>query len=613
MKTSYNWLKSYIENIPNPQTIVDTLTYHLTEVEDTETKENGDVIFDVNILPNRAHDLLSHRGLAFEIAGQLGLKFIDPILKYKDILSKKEINKTDLSIDIQTQACRRYSARIIRNVKIGPSPEWVVRYLESVGQRSINNIVDATNLVMLDSGQPTHAFDLRKFSDNKIIIKNAKDGESLALVGRDEIIAKLQNTDLVITNTNDEALALGGVKGGLNSGIQDDTVDIVIEVGNFDAVSIRKTARRIGVLSDAAKRFENNLSPELCDLGMIELSALICEMCPEAIIEEVVDVYPNKIEPIKIQFTTKDINKKIGSNIKNEDIENILNNYGFTYTKKDESFNVTIPSLRLDLENTIDIVEEIGRIYGYDKLNPVIPKIDFIPEENTVYSKIVKIRDYFIANGYKEVMTYSLSKKGDIELARATKGKDHLRNNLLDGLKESYELNRLNAPLLGGIETKIFEIGSTFQDGLEEIHVAYINKKEAKEYELGGFVLPESTFENPSDLLAVLGQTFPKKLSGSADTFVVWSQYPFITRDISVWVPEFFDVNQLVDIYKNQSQGLLALDPYEVDKFTKDGRTSYAYRLVFQSKNNTLNDSDVLNIMQQIEKEIKDISGVELR
>jgi phenylalanyl-tRNA synthetase beta chain len=630
MKFSYNWLKSYIADIPNVETLHDVLTYHLTEVEDivpirsdgsidtdTTSNEISDWIIDVNILPNRAHDLLSHRGLVFEIAGQLGLKFNDPVDKYKDILSKKEVQKTDLEIKIETENCRRYSARIIRGIKIGPSPEWVVKHLESIGQRSINNIVDATNLVMLNCGQPTHAFDLRKFKDHKIVIKNAKDGESLELVGRDKIVAKLKDTDLVIVNSFDETLALGGIKGGANSGIQDNTTDIVIEVGNFDPIGIRKTARRIGLLSDAAKRFENDLTPELCDLGIIELSALIYEMCPDAVMEEIVDMYPtinNFKNKNTITINSTYINNKIGGNILDNDIENIFKNYNFEYFKNgDNDFVVTIPSIRLDLVNKEDLVEEIGRIYGYDKLVPVLPNINFNAKDNTVYSSILDIRKNLISKGYREVMTYSLSKKGSVELARATKGKDFLRNNLSDGLKESYELNRLNAALLGDIETKIFEIGSVFKDGIEEIHVAYINKKEVKEYELGSFALSESTFEKSSDLLAVLGQTFPKSLSGSADTFVIWSQYPFITRDISVWVPEDFDVQVLIDIYKNKSQGLLALDPYRLDKFTKDGRTSYSYRLVFQAKDRTLVDTEVSEIMQKIEQNIKNISGVELR
>ena len=199
MKISYNWLKWYIPNVVEPEKLRDVFTYHLTEVESLDklgTGDTSDWIFDLNILPNRAHDLLSHSGVARELSGQLGISFTDPTKTYEDIMAKKIISLTDpegkstsngagLKVEIQTPNCRRYMARIIRNIKVGPSPEWVVKHLESIGQRSINNIVDATNLVMYNCGQPTHAFDLNKITDNKLAITNATDGEELPVVGRD--------------------------------------------------------------------------------------------------------------------------------------------------------------------------------------------------------------------------------------------------------------------------------------------------------------------------------------------------------------------------------------------------------------------------------------------
>ena len=148
--------------------------------------------------------------------------------------------------------------RIVRGLKVGPSPAWVVQHLESIGQRSINNIVDATNIVMFDCGQPCHAFDLRKISDSQIQIGLAQDGEELELLGSEKIVAKLKNTDTVIASGG-KILALAGVKGGTNSGIADDTTDIVLEVANFNPTAVRKTARRLGILSDAAKRFETSI------------------------------------------------------------------------------------------------------------------------------------------------------------------------------------------------------------------------------------------------------------------------------------------------------------------------------------------------------------------
>lgn len=613
MKISYNWLKWYIPDAPDAEKLHDVLTYHLTEVEGLEKLADGDTILDVNILPNRAHDLLSHKGVALEISGQLGLNFVETKDGYDKILAKKEISKTDLQVEVKNQNCRRYSARIVRNIKVGPSPDWVVKHLENVGQRSINNIVDATNLVMLNCGQPTHAFDLRKFTDQKIVITNAGLDEELTLVGRDAIVAKLKETDLVITNSDGETLALGGIKGGTNSGIQDDTMDIVLEVGNFDPICIRKTARKIGVLSDAAKRFENNLTPELCDFGMLELSALICEMCPDAVLEEVVDVYPvAQVERI-ISFTSDLVNKKLGSSITYQEIENILKNYKYEYVFNAGTFKVTVPVFRLDLESEIDMVEEIGRIYGYDKLVPVMPDIKsiFTAKENEQYEKIKNIRNSMIFLGYREVMTYSFCKKGDIQIARGAKGKDFLRTNLTDGLKTSYELNKNNAPLLNQNEIKIFEIGTVFINSAEEIHVAYADKTGVKEFEINQFAPLENDLSGPRGSSPDHSKSLPSYATNF--TFIPWSQYPFITRDISVWVPADITDDVVLENIKNNINYLVVVGPNLFDKFSKDGKNSYAFRMVFQAKDRTLTDTEIAEVMQKIEANLKQISGLEIR
>ena len=330
MKISYNWIKWYVPEIPEPNRLADLFTYHICEVESVEKLPDGDYVFDLGILPNRAHDLLSHHGVARELSGLLGIKYNDPTSMYKVPASVP----TNLKVEIQTPACRRYSARIVRNVKIGPSPEWVVKHLESIGQRSINNIVDATNIVMYDCGQPCHAFDLAKLSAEKIVITNPKEGMELPVVGRDAIVAKLKDTDIV-TIDGEKNLALGGVKGGLDSGICDTTTDIVLEVANFDPVAVRKTARRLGLLSDSAKRFENDLSPSLCDFGMLELTGMILEILPEAIFEDVVDIYPTKQEERTLKFSKSYIDNILGTEVLEKEIENILTRYNYEFTKQE--------------------------------------------------------------------------------------------------------------------------------------------------------------------------------------------------------------------------------------------------------------------------------------
>ncbi|MCE9517867.1 phenylalanine--tRNA ligase subunit beta, partial [Candidatus Nomurabacteria bacterium] len=501
----------------------------------------------------------------------------------------------------ETPACRRYSARVVRNIKIGPSPDWMVKHLESIGQRSINNVVDATNIVMYDIGQPTHAFDARKITNYELRITSAKEGEELPVVGRDGIVAKLKESDVVI-RSGDKTLALGGVKGGLDSGITEDTTDIVIEVANFDPTAVRKTARRLNLLSDSAKRFENDLSPTLCDKAMFELSALLTELFPEAIFEDIVNIYPIVQEKRKLSFSVSDIKNKLGLEIPQSEIEKILMNYEFLYTKQGDIYMIEVPDLRLDLENSIDMVEEIGRVYGYDKVVPVLPKLDFVPQENATYIQIKLVRDILVRTGHREVMTYSFTNTGDVEVLASASDKKFLRTNLTDGIKKSYEMNKLNLPVLGGNEVKIFEIGTVFKNGSEKIHVVYANKKEVKEMTLEEFLASrESDFSGPRVGSPDHEKSDSRFASDEANSyFKMWSIYPFIARDIAVWVPDSVTSESLKEIYREFGTELLQGEPVLFDSFTKEGRTSYAFRLIFQSYDCTLTDEEISVIMANI-------------
>lgn len=599
MLISYNWLKSYIPEIPDATKVADLITFHLCEIESVEklpplsptdsSPQAGeqDTVFDLKILPDRAHDLLSHQGVAREVAGLLGISFKLPEYKLP------ESKPTKLDIQIESKNCRRYMGRIIRNIKIGPSREWMVKFLESVGQRSINNIVDASNIVMYDCGQPTHAFDLKKLSNEKIVIKQAEEGDKLDLVGSEKLTAILKSSDLVITD-GEKNVAIAGVKGGLDSSVNDTTTEILIEVANFDPVSVRKTARRLGILTDASKRFENDLTSSLCDFAMNELSALILEMCPNATFEEVVDVYPIKIQERSVSFLGSYISKMLGLKIEDKEIEKILKNYNYNFTHEGDEWKVAVPIMRLDLTGPHDFVEEIGRAYGYEKIIPVLPEVNFKSKDNIAWVKICVAKQKLIEEGYKEVMTYVFRDKGDLEVLASASDKNFLRTNLTDGLKESIKLNILNLPLLDMKEIKVFEIGTVFYKDKEEMHVAYGDKKNVTEVNLDEFI-------------KAVPQEFHFENTKEQKTFKPWSVYPFISRDIAVWVREGVAPEVLIDIYKDFGTELLIKEPYLFDSFTKEGRTSYAYRLVFQSDEKTLTDEEVNPIMDKITEKISSL------
>lgn len=602
MKISYNWLKWYIPEIPTAEKLADVFTYHLTEVESVETfiGKDGkeDTIFDINILPNRAHDLLSHRGVAKELSGLLSIAFVDPTLSYK----KPESSSTDLKINIESQACRRYSARIIRGVKIGPSPEWMVNHLESIGQRSINNVVDATNIVMFNVGQPTHAFDLSKIK-GEIKIRNAKAGEKITILGGEE--KELLETDTVIAD-DEGALAIAGVKGGTKAEVDENTKDIVIEVANFEPTAVRKTARRLGILTDSTKRFENDLSPEYATLGMTELSALMFEMFPTAFFEDIVDVYETKEkwqEKRKIVVSQKDINRVLGVDFDVATITTAVLSLGFDYSETNGIFQIFVPGERLDLNMMQDLVEEIGRTIGYDKVTPVMPEISGAPKINDTFAKIFAVREKLLSEGYSETMTYTFGKKGKLEVSRGPKGKSHLRTNISDGLTDSYEMNKLNASVLGLDDVKLFEIGNVFpSEDSEVLNIALSDKKGVTEISLDDFVK-----ENNVDFSSY---KFTERESGENIHFKQWSAFPSIVRDIAVLVPNEVDKKEIEDILEQAP--LLALAPRLVDVYQKDYKTSYAYRMVFQSSEKTLSDEEVLPIMEEVYKKIKD-KGFEIR
>src|SRR3989344_3053289 len=392
-----------------------------------------------------------------------------------------ESRPTNLKIEIKTKNCRRYMGRIVRNVKVGPSPEWVVTHLESIGQRSINNIVDVANLVMFDCGQPIHCFDLDKMK-SQIIVREAKDGEEMTTFDNKQI--KLKSGNMVIADP-DQILAVAGVKGGKIAEVDNDTKNIIIEVANFDPTCVRKTAKSIGILTDAVKRYENDLSPELCAFAMKEMTGLLVDVaCPErpegVEWEKIVDVYPQKQKEKKLSFSLDKISKVLGIPVSVEEIEDILKRYVFKYVYKDGIFEIEVPPMRQDLAIEEDMAEEIGRILGYKKIEPKIPKIDFKPRVSETYMKITWARNKLLAEGYSEVMTYTFADKGKVEVRQSASDKKFLRTNLTDVLKESVKLNQANAPLLGTDKVRIFEIGTVWRPE-EEMRVAYGDTKEIKE------------------------------------------------------------------------------------------------------------------------------------
>ncbi len=595
MKISYNWLKWYLPELPNADKLSDIFTFHVCEVDGVEMREDGDSIFDLKVLPDRAHDLLSHHGVALELAGLLGLAYKDP----RPLYTIPKAEPTTLTVKVESDGCRRYMARVVRNVTVGPSPEWLVARLESIGARSINNVVDATNLTLFDCGQPVHVFDADRITNFELQVTNAKAGEKITTLDNKEYT--LRDSDVVITDRESNSLALAGIKGGKFAEVTQATKNIIIEVGNFDGTTVRKTAKRLGLFTDALKRFENEVPLTSAPFGMMEVSSLIAQMSEGAAFEEIVDMEKEIYQERKVSFSLDYINQILGLTLTPGDIEAILKRYWYVYEYNGGNFMVTVPCSRLDISGPHDMAEEIGRVIGYDKVIPIVPKIDFVSKVNDTHYKILAVRKKLLDEGHSEIMTYGFTNTGEVEVLASASDKKFLRNNLSNGVRDSITLNQSNGSLLGEDTVKVFEIGTVFSKGKEEIHVAYGDKKEITETSLEEFF--EKNNIATSDFY---GDLLPHSNSlNSPVQFKMWSLYPFITRDIALWVPKEISSDEIILTLKKFGGPLLAREPRLVDEYHKEDKVSYAFRLVFQSDDRTLTDLEVNDIMSTIQIELE--------
>ncbi len=796
MKISYAWLQDYFEKpLPTPEKISDLLTEHAFEVESID-KVAGDRVLDVKVLPDRSHDCLCHIGIAREVAllANINLK---PTVNNSELLSVPESNVLRVEVD-DSHLCKRFTALVIENIEVKESPGWLKDRLKAIGQRSINNVVDVTNYVMFAIGQPLHAYDreLLKEADGgwKIVVRKANEGETLLALDNKEY--SLRGGELTIVDGNtDGVLGIAGIKGGKASEISKHTKNIILESANFEPVNIRKTAKAIGLRTDASIRFENEITPELTVLALKIAADLLLEIAntEETRIEGMVDIYPRKASLFKVGVSLSEIQNILGMGISQKEVEDIFKRRGYTWSmvnpreiiltlarqlvgvpykyassvlydaprtfdcssfinylyvqsgvalpritadqfvfgqsiEKDElkpgdlifsqssssdeekeftfiatgekmrqkvkhtktfeflpgtdvpggvdhlglyagdnkvihsssasrgvveeslgetkafqnivgyrrmlqseesRFVVVVPAERLDLRIKEDLIEEIGRIYGYDNLKSKPIKLF---EENVAVNKkeywVNSFKKFFVDEGFSEVITYAFRNKGEVELANPiAKDKPYLRANLSEGLSEALESNSHNMELLGLTEVNIFEIGNIFTKKHEYTSLAFSSNNPDKIkkniFEKFGFEISfvsngkiyETDFDKVLEELPESSKPFEYSENDNL-SFVPFSQYPFVLRDLAVFVPEGNNQNEIIDTVKAESSGLLVSHRL-FDTFTKefpDGKkTSFAYRLVFQSKEKTLTDDEVNPIMEKTAKILSKKEGWQVR
>lgn len=427
-----------------------------------------DVIFEIDnkSITNRP-DLWGHYGIAREVA----VLYKRPLKEYK-IERLKDYGKTKLKIEIKDKEnCLRYMSAMVGGIKIAPSPKWMQEKLTACGVRPINNIVDITNYVTLELGRPSHAFDRRDMKKDTIIVRRAKQGEKFTTLDGQE--RELTDQMCMVCDT-ERAVDLGGIMGGLNSEIKEDTTEIILELANFNPANIRRTANALDLRTEAAVRFEKGLPTYLAEVGMWRIINLIKELIPGAyLMNKIVDVNYQKERPRKIELPMEFLDKKIGIKMEKKTVIDILQRLGFTVKEKKNVLSVTVPPWRpaKDISIPEDLVEEVARIYGYDNIKTELPMFPITPpEQNQLRLLERKIKELLsLEHGFTEVYNYSfvspqlLEKLGIdckdlIELDNpVAKDRPYLRHNLWPSLLETIEKNqRLFSPI------KLFEIGKVF-------------------------------------------------------------------------------------------------------------------------------------------------------
>ena len=624
-------------------------------------------ILDFEITSNRP-DCFSIEGLGRETAIALNENFRNP---HKDL--NKEVKTVEsiegLKVDVEAKdLCYRYIARVLKDVQIKESPEWMRRRLNACGVRAINNIVDITNYVMLELGQPMHAFDIENVAGKHIIVRRAKENEKITTL--DEIERTL-NTDNLVIADEEKPVAVAGVMGGANSGITDETKIVVFEAATFNRGSVRLTAKKLGLRTESSSRFEKGLSPEIAIRAINRAVELAEQIGAGKAVEE-------KIAQKVIPFEPEKVNKLLGMNISSEEMVDILTKLGIN-VKGDK---LEIPFFRVDLNLTADIAEEIIRIHGYNTLNSTLINAESTVGAKTKVQKLQdRVKDLLVEKGFSEMYAFSFIGHKDFEKCKLDSQK---AIKITNPLGEEFSLMRTSMmpTVMQSISTNynkknkdvaLFEIGKTYTDengniakgevATETEQIAFaLYGKNADFYVVKGIIenilqisniakyqLARETEVNlhpgrsakiliGKDRIASFGEVHPEVLENygigekvyyaviDIEKFAKYGKnnkkytpipkYPAVERDIALVVDEDVEVGQIESVISKKAKNILEraelFDVYRSDKLGEN-KKSVAYELIFRAQDRTLTDDEIKNTMEAITKELQTILGAELR
>lgn len=633
----------------------------------TKTLGLDESVAEFEITSNRP-DCMSIIGLARESAATFGRDFKVPEIKPtgndEDVNDYARVEIADPAL------CSRFVARAVKNVKIGPSPKWMQNRLTSCGLRAINNVVDITNYIMLEYGQPMHAYDLDNVEGRKIIVRNAGDGEMLETL--DDQPRELKSGMIAISDEK-RAIGVAGVMGGANSEVTDGTTTVLFESACFNPVLVRRGAKALGMRTDASALFEKGLDSENCLNAINRACELIEEMGGGEVVGGAIDVYPVKKQNTVLPFEPEKMNKFLGTDISESDMINYLTRLEF----KVEDGKVVVPTFRGDIESMADIAEEVARLYGYDNLPTTMMKGRVVVGGKTMKQKIEdRIRDILTAYGMYETITYSFIDPKEFEMTRIPMdnvvritnplGEENsiMRTSMLSSiiktLKTNYNRRTSSA--------KIFELGMTYipcgETLPDEKQVVAMGMYGGCDFfDLKGHVqglledlgIKKITFETESEnlsyhpgrcarvlingeTLGVMGQVHPSvaeefkidaeiycaeldfntllKHATFDRKYKVLPKFPASSRDIALVIDNSISVGEIEKIIGRNRANILEsfklFDVYAGEQVGKN-KKSVAYSLTFRAADRTLTDGEINQVVDKILAELKENLNAELR
>ena len=632
-----------------------------------------DTLYELDIHKHRNNDCYYHIGFAHEVGTILGKKVNYPSISYNEV--EDDVNNY-VKLSINTDKCPFYLGKMVRNVKIGESPEWIKKRIKAAGMRPINNVVDISNFVMLEYGQPTHFFDADKLG-GIVEVRDALDGEVITTL--DNVARSLTHNDIVITDGT-RATCIAGVMGGVNTEVDESTKNIFIEAAIFDAFSITKTSSRLNLKSEASKRYGKGLNFEYTIDALNRCCELLEKYASGTVLSGVVkhDVI-DKTEKV-IDVTTSDLNGVLGLSMTDSDVETQLDKLDFKYTLNNGVFTITIPRRRLDVEaNKADLAEEIGRLYGYNNLEDTLPKVGTKRGEYIGDVKIRKQTSFRLrALGLNEVRTYTLvnpslasmfnwENKDNVVLPNPMSiDRSVVRNSLIASLINTYEYNKSRKVK----DVNIYEIAKTYaKDFSEDTKVCMLMSGNYITNSWNGsmkvdFYLVKGIIENLLDYLGfknryyfeasvnpdmhpgisaniildrevvgIIGRVHPNiskddlyvaemslsKLYSKTIKplkFKEVPKYPSIEKDMAFSVDKNITSKEIVDLIKKKGGRLLTdVDVFDVytGENVESNKKSIAFKLTFNDPTKTLTDSEVNTVFENVISEVENAYNAELR